>query len=154
MYRLSIPGDLIHMLPAVPFADPGEPLAAVQPVKVVHYLHPGTVAVGENGFDLPAGSISQQHPVGVLQAIEVLDDHFIRIVGPVHPGDIVVAGISRDVQPAGFATGGIDHSHPTGRIGGAYLGILHRDHLRINRIGIVDHVKYPDSRGIELPVGN
>src|SRR5918992_1821329 len=40
---LAVPGHQIHMVPAVPLADPGEALAVVEPGEVVYQIHPGAV---------------------------------------------------------------------------------------------------------------
>src|SRR5690348_4938579 len=93
------------MVPAVALAYPGELLATLQPGDAIHYLNPGRVPLGEHGPDGAGAGVAQYHLVRVLHPVEPLQEDLIRPGGPIHPGDVVLAGVSLDGEPPGRPAG-------------------------------------------------
>jgi len=86
------------VLPAVALTHPGE-FAAVEPLQVRVGIDPGFIALDKERAQVAHGEADPHHGVGVLQAVELLEEHFSGVVGPVHPGDVVVARIAGHLRP-------------------------------------------------------
>ena len=102
LHAVSVARDEVGVAPAVALAEPQKVLAVVDPLNFVHHVHPGGILIAENLADLAGGGVGEQHIVGILQAIQMLDGEFAGISGPLEARDVIVAGIAGDVHPAAF----------------------------------------------------
>ena len=146
--------DAVEPPPAVALAEPGEMRAIVEPGQLFVDVDPGFVGFGEQRARLAGGDVHQHHLVAVLQPVHVLDDQLVRIVRPVHLRHVGIARIALQLHPHRVPADSRHHAHAHCRIGGAGLGILQRDGLRIGAVEVVHHVEGADAFGVELPVGD
>ena len=142
------------MPPARSFTDPGELPVSIQPLPVAHRVEVGGVGFRENRPHGSRAGVAQHHVIRVLQSVHSLDDDLVRIARPLHPGDVVVPQVPRNLAPGGRSTGAGHHAHPGRGIGAAGLGVLDRDRVRVDGIGVVDHEEVTHALGVELPVGD
>ena len=105
-------------------------------------------------MDLPGPRIAQHHLIGVLQAVEALQEYLVGGGRPVHSRDVVLPGVAVDLEPPRVAALRGDDADPGRRVGLADLGVLHGDDARVERIGVVDEIEVPHRIGVELPVGD
>jgi hypothetical protein len=153
-HLLPVAGDDVDVVPPVAVAHPGEALAVVQPDDVVHHVHPGAVLLQQDRPHLPRLRVAQHHLVAILQPVQPLEDDLGRRGRPIHPGDVVVPRITRDLQPAHGPAGGAHDADARGGVGLAHLRILNRDDLGVERVGVVDQMEVLHRVCIELPEGD
>ena len=65
--------DRVGMAPPVLLAEPQKLLPAVEPAQVIYYVHPGAILIAMDPLDSARIGISQQHVVGVLRPVEILE---------------------------------------------------------------------------------
>src|SRR5580700_3888900 len=106
----KLPGvsTLIGVPPAIALADPDEVLAAVQPVHFIIDIDPGAVTLTEDRVHGARVDIPEHHIERVLEAVQVLENQLAGVGGPVHPGDVVIARVTRDREPLRGAAAGAD----------------------------------------------
>jgi len=145
LHILAGAGDEIDVSPAVALAQPGEPLAAGQPVEFVVDVDPGVVALGEDRLHLAGPGIGEHHAVGVLEPVELLEHDLVGLLDPVHAGDVVFARIAGNVEPPRTAAVELDHAHPADRVPLPDLRILERDDVGVEGVGVVNHGELADA---------
>src|SRR5439155_26962520 len=160
--------DQVGMPPPVLLAEPEKLLPAVESAQVIHHVHPGAILIAMDPLDGAGVGISQQHVIGVLKPVQMLEYQLVRVSSPPHSRDVVIARIARDFHPSCGSTRRTHHTHSYGRIAGSCLRVTYVLDLRIDtNLGIrnmchdlmrsarvVDQGKIPDSARIELPIGN
>ena len=146
--------DEFEATPAVAIGGPGEGSPVIEPLQVVVDVDPGLVPVGEHRADLPGPGLREHHLEPVLAAVEPLDHQVVRLRRPFHADDVVLARVAVDLDPPGLAARGRDDPHARGRVLLARLGITHRDDLRIETGGGVEHRVLRHARAVDLPVGD
>src|SRR5437868_450386 len=90
LYVASVSRHRVDVAPAVSLAGPQKPLAMVHPLDVStgeallvpieispRDVDPGVVFLGKNGSNPTVFNAAQHHDVRVLQAVELLTDHFV-----------------------------------------------------------------------------
>src|SRR6185369_17084830 len=105
------------MTPAIALAGPEKTFAAVDPLDVAapesgfvpvdvapRNVDPRFVFFSHDRTDFAGARVRHHHGVGVLATIELLNDQLIRICGPLHPRQVVVAGIAGHFDPARWTT--------------------------------------------------
>ena len=142
------------MSPPVALGDPKKTSPFVDPCRLVGKLDPGLVTIGHHRAKLAGLRVGQYNLILVLQPVELLQDEFLRILGPLHSRNVVVAQVVRGLDPSGRTAVDAHHADPAGRIRLADLGMLELRQRRIERIGRVDHDELTDALGIELPIGH
>ena len=125
------------MLPLVPFTPEQESAAVAVPGEVVVGLDPGFVGVDQQRGDFARGRLSHEHAVGVLQAVQLLEQQTAGAGDPLEVVDVVLARVARGFHPADVATGGIYHTDAAGRVEFARLGVGDALNLRIQAVGVV-----------------
>ena len=104
------------------------------------------VFIGHQVIQLHGLNVSGKYPVGILQPVQLLNHDRIGFGNEFHSGQVVVAGITRHVKPAGFFRRAvIGYGYNTNlyrRIGGTRLGIRKRQRFGIQRIYIVNEVEH------------
>ena len=91
----------------------------------------------------------------VLQPVHVLNDELFAAAlrrHPLHAGDVVVAGIARDCDPAGLSPARAHDADSTRRIRLSRFRILHGDREGVQRVGHVVEQEIADAARVELPV--
>ena len=106
------------MPPAAAFAEPEEVSGITDPFELMVVIHPGLVRFGEHRRGLPRRRIQAQQTVGVLQTVELLNEHSPAARRPLSLRQVVLARIARDLQPGHSSSVGI-HKSKTG--GGVFL---------------------------------
>ena len=147
-------GDAVQMPPAVAFAQPQEASSLADPAPMIHHVDPGVVAFGEHQLRRSAPRVAAEDAIGVLQPVELLQQHGFGIRGPLHAWDVVVAGVAARVEPASVAARRIDDADTAGGVRLPGLRILVCRDLRIERIGVVDEAERRHAGGVELPIGD
>src|SRR5687767_682044 len=125
----SIAGNGINMTPAVAFAGPEEALAAVDPFNVAardsralpidvapRDVHPRFVFFDQHWTDLSCAHVAEHDGVGVLAAVELLNDDFFGVCGPLHARQIVVACIAWNFEPSRSTAAGVYYANARGGI--------------------------------------
>ena len=142
------------MAPAVPLADPGEPPPLGQPAEVVVDVHPRLVALGQDRARPARGRVPDHDVESVLEAVQALQHDLVRVAGPVHPCQVLVARVARHLDPADVASRGAHHPHPDRGVGLARLRVRERGQGRVQRRGVVDQGEVPDPFAVDLPEGD
>ena len=148
----------VDVPPAAPIREPDQVAAPVHEGEVVHHVHPGAVALGEERADRAGPRVGEQHGDGVLQAVEVLQHQLGRRRPsahgrrPLHPRDVGVARVAGHRHPAGGTAGGAHDADPSGGVRLPGLRVLHREDRGVQRVGVVDEGEVAHAAGIELPV--
>src|SRR5262245_8086751 len=132
------------MTPAVTLVHPKKPLASrypfhiasCQPLRVPIDLAPGNIYPGwisfcQNYPHLSSRNITQHDSIGILFAVELLDDHFLGICCPFHPWQVMIARIARYFKPARGTTSGADYPYARGGVHFACLRIRKNSSLGI-----------------------
>ena len=140
--------DFVNVPPAVSFAQPEELLIVVNPVDFVLLIDPGVVVIRQDGGDLAVVDIRQHDADRVLVPVELLENDLVGVARPFHEGDVVVARVAGNVQPARFSARGRDDADAAGGIGFADLGILDRVDAGIKRVGVIDQGKLANARRV------
>src|SRR5580700_2264754 len=162
------PRNPVGMAPAVAFAEPKKFSAAAKPGDFIHHVDPRFVFIEKNGMHGTVRGICEKDFVPVLETIQVLYDQLLRIFGPFHAGEVVVARVAGNVEPASVTAGCINHAHANGRIYGARNRVRNIQQRRISaeagigktgddfawRAKIVNERKDANATRIELPVSD
>jgi hypothetical protein len=114
------------MAPAVALAQPEQALAPGQPGEAVHVVEPGFVLVDVHRPDISRGGVAQLDLIGVLQTVELLEDHFLGVSRPIDERDIDVVRVAGRLHPDDGSARRGDDAHADGRIRLAGLGVLER----------------------------
>src|ERR1700722_18592312 len=160
------PRNPVGMAPAVAFAEPKKFSAAAKPGDFIHHVDPRFVFIEKNGMHGTVRGICEKDFVPVLETIQELYDQLLRIFGPFHAGEVVVARVAGNVEPASVTAGCINHAHANGRIYGARNRVRNIQQRRISaeagigktgddfawRAKIVNERKDANATRIELPV--
>src|SRR6266550_9525989 len=163
----AVARDRINVSPAVTFARPKKSLAVIYPLDIAasqarlvpvdvapRDVHPGVVFFGKHRMNFASLAITKHDHVRVLQAVELLNDNFIGVCGPLHAGQIVVAWVAGNIEPACGAPGGAYHTNACGRISLTCFWIRKRSDLWIESSCVVDELHLFHAFGIKLPVGD
>ena len=150
----AVPGDAPDVPPAVALARPQEAPSSVQPGGIARDVDPGLVALGQNGAGGARAGVGEDDLVLVLEAVEALEDDLLRAGRPLHPGDVVLAGIARERDPAGLPPLGADHPHAAGGVALADLGVGEAPESRVEPGDVVDQAELAHALGVDLPVGD
>ena len=147
-------GDAVKVPPTVAFAQPQETRAAIDPGHLVHDFHPGVVSVREEDFRGAGNRVARDDVVGVLEAIELLEEDAAGIRGPLHARDVMVPGIGVRGEPTRRAAGGVDDADLARGVRLPDLGIGEGRELRVKAVRVVDEREFAHARGVELPISN
>ena len=142
------------MLPLVPFTPEQEAAAVAVPGEVVVGFDPGFVGVDEQWSDFARGRFGHEHAVGVLQAVQLLEQQAVGAGDPLEVVDVMLARIARGLHPANVATGGVHHADAAGRVEFARLGVGDALNVRVQAVGVVHQGHFADAFGVQLPEGN
>src|SRR6185436_2629136 len=155
------------MPPAISLAGPKEAFAAVDPLDVAERepcfvpidvapssVDPRFIFFSQNRMRLAGRGIRKEYSVCVLTAIELLDHHFGRASGPVHPRQIVVPRITGNIDPTSWTTIRVYNANASGRV--CLTGFRIREGCChwIKRAGVVDERHLLHTFGVELPVSD
>ena len=102
---LAVAGDGVGMTPSVALTREKKTLPLFQPDEGIVDVHPGFVLVAEHQPRLARLGVAEEDAIGVLQPVQVLEDHLPGIIRPVQAGDVDVARIAGRLDPAGRTAG-------------------------------------------------
>ena len=131
-----------------------EQRAAGKPLPRVHDVEPRLVLVVEHPAHLTGLRVAEPDVVGVLQAVELLEDDLAGGVDPLHARHVGVARIAGQSQETDRAAGRIDDADPHGRVLRAGLRVGDPRDGGIERVGVVDQGEHLDPARIEMPEGD
>ena len=144
----------VEVLPLVPFTPEQESAAVAVPGEVVVGLDPSFVGVDQQRGDFARGRLSHEHAVGVLQAVQLLEQQTAGARDPLEVVDVVLARVARGFHPADVATGGVHHADAAGGVEFARLGVGNALNLRVKAVGVVHQGHFADALGVQLPEGD
>ena len=141
------------MTPSAAFTFPGEKLVILQPQDVVVRIQPCGIFVGKDIFRCGAADSGDPYFVGILFPVQLLDEQFIAFRDKIHAGDVIVAGISGDIDPGSCSSFSRDVSYFYGRIGSTGFRIGKMLDGWIDGVYIIDNIEYTCPFRVALPVG-
>ncbi len=98
------------MSPSVPFAGPGEKPVSLQPYQVVMHIQEGFVCFRKDVLKSHGLQVPDPHLVGILKPVQLLNDHLLRIWNHLHPDQVVISRIARNIKPLSCASCSCNHS--------------------------------------------
>ena len=144
----------VEVLPLVPFTPEQEAAAVAVPGEVVVGFDPGFVGVDEQWSDFARGGFGDEHAVGVLQAVQLLQQQATGAGDPLEVVDVMLARVARGFHPANVATRGVHHADAAGRVEFARLGVGNALNVRVQAVGVVHQGHFADALSVQLPEGN
>ena len=150
----SVAAYTIQVAPSAPFAFPGEILVVFQPLDIIVRVQPCRIFVCKDILRGCAADLGDPYFVGILFPVQLLDEQLIAFGDEVHTRDIVVAGISGNVDPGRCSSCCRDVSDFYGRVGSSCFRIGEMKDSGIDGIDVVDDIEYAGSFRIALPVSD
>src|SRR4030095_5614275 len=155
------------MSPTVTLAGPEKTLAVVDPFNVATSeaglvpvdiapgnVDPRIIFLSQHWMNLPGSRIAQHDHIRILQTVELLNDYFIGVSGPLHARKIVVTRVSRNIEPTRRTSGRRNHTDAGGRVSFPGLWIREGCGYRIERRCVVDERHLVHAFRVQLPVSN
>ena len=142
----------IHVSPPVALAGPQELCSPREPLQIVHHVEPGAVPLGEHRAHGAARGVRQQHAIGILEPVHALQ-HELLGSRPFHARQVVVPRVAVDLQPRGGAAVRAHDARRDRGIGRPRLGVLDRDGVGVEGVGVVDQRESAHASHVEVPIG-
>ena len=149
------------MTPTIALTCPKETFATIDPFNIAagessfvpiditpRNVDPGVVFLGEYWTHFARVHIAKHDEICVLQAVELLNDDFVGVACPLHPGEIVVTRISSNIKPTCSTTISGNHAHASGGVCFTGFGIRKCSQGRVECRCIVDKRHLFDAFGI------
>ena len=151
---LTITTYSIQMAITTTFAFPSKILVTFQPMDIVVGFYPCLVCIRKDMNRIVFTNLGNPYLIGILLTIHLLDKQFVACRDELHARNIIVAGITRDINPCSSTTFYRYITHLYCRIGSTSLRIRETLDSRIDRIYIINNVKPTGTIGITLPISD
>ena len=164
---MAVARDRINMPPTISFTGPQEAFAVVNPFSIAAgqsslvpidvapgNVNPGIILFHQHWTYFAGANVAQHESVVVLQTIQLLNDDLVRIRGPFHARQVVVARVTGNIEPTSGAAGCGYHPDARGGICLARLRIREGSDDGIETGRIVNEQHFLHAVSVELPVSN
>ena len=151
---LTITAYTIQMTITATFAFPSKILVALQPMDIVVSFYPCLICIRKDMNRIVFTDFGNPYLIGILFTIHLLDEKFVACRNKFHTRNIIVAGITWNIDPSSSTTFYRYITHFHCRIGSTCLRIRETLDSRIDGIYIINNVKPTSTIGITLPVSN
>ena len=98
----AITRHFIDVSPAAALTLPNELLGIFQPIRVDQVFNVRFFPLGHEIGNFTTACIGVEESIGILFSIELLDQHLLAVIRPIHPWDVHVLGHTRQGDPNGF----------------------------------------------------
>ena len=151
---LTVTAHSVEVTITATFAFPSKILVTLQPMDVVVGFHPCLVGIGKDVNRMVVANLGNPYLVGILFAVHLLDKEFVAFRDELHARNVVVAGITRNVDPGSGTTISRYITHLYGRVGSTCLRIREALDGRVDGIHIIYNVEPASTIGIALPISD
>ena len=99
-------------------------------------------------------NLGNPYLIGILLTVHLLDEQLVASRNELHARDVVVACVTRDIDPCSCTTISRYITHLYGRVGSTCLRIREAMDSRIDGIYIINNIEPTGTIGIALPISN